>query len=143
MSDGITPKQKKVLDFITTFINDNGYSPSLAEISQATQIKSRSSVHAMLNRLISRGLLLKTDYEARSLQLPSNDNNPEVMALRDQLASVRIWIKDKEEWDRFYRANPNHADNSEFYAPRVAQSYAVMLDKVMEGDDGRSSIPNN
>ncbi len=143
MSDGITPKQKTVLDFITTFINDNGYSPSIAEISKATKLKSRSSVHAMLGRLISRGLLLKTDYEARSLQLPSNDNNPEIEALRDQLASVRVWIKDKEEWDRFYRANPNHADNSEFYAPKVAQSYAVMLDKVMEGNDGRSSIPNN
>jgi SOS-response transcriptional repressor LexA len=133
MSDGITPKQKAVLDFVTAFINDNGYSPSIAEISKATKLKSRSSVHAMLNRLISRGLLLKTNYEARSLQLPPDeDNNPEIEALRDQLASVRIWIKDKEEWDRFYRANPNHADNSEFYAPKVAQSYAVMIDKVIE-----------
>ena len=133
MSDGITPKQKAVLDFVTAFINDNGYSPSIAEISKATKLKSRSSVHAMLNRLISRGLLLKTNYEARSLQLPPDeDNNPAIEALRDQLASVRIWIKDKEEWDRFYRANPNHADNSEFYAPKVAQSYAVMIDKVIE-----------
>ena len=132
MSYGITPKQKAVLDFITTFINDNGYSPSLAEISEATKLKSRSSVHAMLNRLISRGLLLKTDYEARSLQLPSNDNNSEIKTLRGQLASVRIWIKAKEEWDRFYRANPHHADNSEFYAPKVAHSFASMRDKIME-----------
>lgn len=62
----ITPKQKKVLDFIKNFVKDNGYSPSLHEIAEHFQ-KSVSTAQHFVEELKNRGFLQKTGNVARGI----------------------------------------------------------------------------
>ncbi|MCX6791754.1 MAG: transcriptional repressor LexA [Candidatus Gottesmanbacteria bacterium] len=62
----ITPKQKLVLDFIKKFVKDNGYSPSLHEISKHFR-KSISTAQHFVEELETRGFLQKTDNIARGI----------------------------------------------------------------------------
>ena len=55
----ITPKQKKILDFIETYIEREGYSPSQQEIAHAFGYKSLGTVQNYLVRLEREGVLSK------------------------------------------------------------------------------------
>lgn len=63
----ITPKQKKVLDFIQKFAEENGYSPSLSEISKFLE-KSITTAQHFIEELTKRGYLMKKDNIARGIQ---------------------------------------------------------------------------
>ena len=62
----ITPKQKQVLDFIKSFVKENGFSPSLHEIGRHIR-KSISTVQHFVEELENRGFLQKTDNIARGI----------------------------------------------------------------------------
>jgi repressor LexA len=53
----LTPKQKEVLDFIVSFINDRGYPPSFREIASGLELASPSTVHVHIQALRERGFL--------------------------------------------------------------------------------------
>lgn len=53
----LTPKQKEVLDFIVSFINEQGYPPSFREIASGLQLASPSTVHVHIQALRERGYL--------------------------------------------------------------------------------------
>jgi SOS-response transcriptional repressor LexA len=46
----LTPKQKKILDYIKRFIKDNGYSPSIPEIGRHFKL-ANSTVHEHINNI--------------------------------------------------------------------------------------------
>jgi site-specific DNA-methyltransferase (adenine-specific) len=64
----LTPKQKEVLDFITSFLNENGYSPSLEEIARHLQLRSVSTIHQFVEALEEKGYLNKVGNKQRSLE---------------------------------------------------------------------------
>ncbi|WP_371932715.1 LexA family protein [Roseibium sp. MMSF_3544] len=64
---GITPKQKECLECISDFIEQNGHSPSLAEIGSSLS-QSAVAIHHKVNSLAERGYLVKNG-GARSLAL--------------------------------------------------------------------------
>lgn len=62
----LTPKQKKVLDFIRHYTEDNGYSPTFRDIS--THIgKSVSTVQHYVEELQAKGFLQKVKNVARGI----------------------------------------------------------------------------
>jgi len=63
---GLTPKQKKVLNFICLFIEKNDYSPSLQEIAEHFS-KSISTAQHFVDELIVRGHLRKEENLARGI----------------------------------------------------------------------------
>lgn len=63
-----TKKQKALLDFITEFITEHGYSPSYREIKTGMNYNSVATVALHINNLVKRGHLLKRDHSARSLE---------------------------------------------------------------------------
>lgn len=63
----LTPKQKKVLDFIAAFVEKNDYSPSLAEIARHFRSKSTSTIHQYIEALTQKGYLNKIQHKQRSL----------------------------------------------------------------------------
>ena len=67
----MTDRQKKFLDFIEGFINDNGYSPSIREIAKGMGLSSTSSVKKMLDRLTDGGFLNRSNSIARGIDMPS------------------------------------------------------------------------
>lgn len=56
----LTPKQKKVLDFILAFRTKNDYSPSLEEIARHFK-RSIPTIYQFVNALVKKGYLTKTD----------------------------------------------------------------------------------
>jgi len=65
----LTKRQKEVLDFIATFVEDNGYSPSYDEIARALQLASLATVHKHVEALQSRKYLRRSFNQSRSLDV--------------------------------------------------------------------------
>ena len=73
MGNQLTKRQREILDFITEFIENNGYSPSIREIGKNFKLSSTATIHTHLNNLKSKGFLKNTFNEARSIELISTD----------------------------------------------------------------------
>jgi repressor LexA len=53
-------RQRQIIEFISQFIQRNGYSPTLREIADAMGLSSLATVHEHINRLVKKGVLKKT-----------------------------------------------------------------------------------
>lgn len=66
-SNTLTPKQKKIFSFITSFVDRNDYSPSLEEIAKHFRFKSVSNAHQYVETLRQKGYLNKVQHKQRSI----------------------------------------------------------------------------
>ncbi len=64
-----TKKQRELLEFISLFIAEHGYSPSYREIMNGCNYTSVATVALHIGNLIKRGHLIKRDRSARSLEV--------------------------------------------------------------------------
>lgn len=64
----LSKKQKLVLDYITEFIQVNGYAPSYREIAEYFGLSSTATVHDHIRALEDKGLITSTHNAARSLE---------------------------------------------------------------------------
>jgi repressor LexA len=65
----LTRKQKQILDYVTRFIDEKGYSPSLMEIGGHFGLRSPATVHKHVENLRKKGLVRKSWNTNRSLEL--------------------------------------------------------------------------
>jgi repressor LexA len=65
----ITRRQKEVLDFLTQFVQQNGYSPSYEEIARGLDLSSLATVHKHITNLQTKGLLQRTHNRSRSIDV--------------------------------------------------------------------------
>jgi len=74
----ITRRQKEVLDFLTNFVQQNGYSPSYEEIARGLDLSSLATVHKHISNLQSKGLLQRAHNRSRSIDVlpPRSRNKP-------------------------------------------------------------------
>ncbi len=63
----LTPKQKQVLDYVESYIDKNGISPTFEEIGRRVK-KSFSTVHEHVGALIKKGFLVKTNNSSRGIE---------------------------------------------------------------------------
>ena len=52
-------RQRQIVEFISQFIQKNGYSPTLSEIAQAIGVSSLATIHEHLQALIKKKVLKK------------------------------------------------------------------------------------
>ena len=83
-ANGLTPRQRRVLEFIRESIEQRGYPPSIREIGQSVGLTSSSSVAHQLKTLESKGFLRRDPNRPRALEVFL----PDVMAARE-VAAVR------------------------------------------------------
>jgi repressor LexA len=69
MGNNLTKRQREILDFVTDFMNDNGYAPSIREIADNFGLSSPATIHAHLENLREKGFLKSSFNEARSIEL--------------------------------------------------------------------------
>lgn len=62
-------KQKQILDFISQYIQKNGYSPTLQEIAQAMGLSSLATVHEHLQALVKKGVVKRFEGAVRGIEL--------------------------------------------------------------------------
>ena len=65
----LTKRQKQVLDFISGFIDRQGYSPSYEEIAEGLELASLATVHKHISTLEAKHYLRRGFNQSRSLDL--------------------------------------------------------------------------
>lgn len=65
----LTGLEEKILQCITRHITQNGHAPTLVEIGEALDIKSKGTVHRYVESLIEKGHLHRTGRSWRGLRL--------------------------------------------------------------------------
>ena len=67
--DELTPRQRRILDFIQRTVRERGYPPTVREIGEAVGLTSSSSVHAQLENLGRLGLLRRDPAKPRAIEV--------------------------------------------------------------------------
>ena len=80
----LTKRQKEVLDFISRFIEENGYSPSYEELADGLSLSSLASVHKHIEGLEARNYLSRQFNRSRSIEV-----SPEYLKERRRSASKK------------------------------------------------------
>ena len=65
----LTKRQREILDFVESFIQSSGYSPSFEEIAKFFGYRSLATVHEHLSNLERKGYIRKNYNESRSVEL--------------------------------------------------------------------------
>ncbi len=69
MTEQLTERQNKILDYIRYVTKVRSYPPSVREIGEAVGLSSSSTVHNHLNQLERRGLIKRDPSKSRTVQL--------------------------------------------------------------------------
>ena len=70
----LTGLEEKILQCITRYITQNGRSPTLDEIGQLLEIKSKGTIHRYVKSLIDKGHLQRSGRNWRGLRLTGEKN---------------------------------------------------------------------
>ncbi len=63
----LTPKQRRIYDYILTYTSEHGYPPSVREIASAVGLKSPSTVHFHLKALEEAGAIVRGSGKTRAI----------------------------------------------------------------------------
>ena len=65
----LTKRQREILDYLTEFIEHNGYAPSLEEVGRRFSLSSLATVHKHLTNLQEKGFIKRAWNRSRSLEI--------------------------------------------------------------------------
>ncbi len=65
----LTKRQKEVLDFLVSFLNKHGYSPSFQEIARSLKLTSLATVHKHITTLERKGFIRRGYNQSRSIEV--------------------------------------------------------------------------
>ncbi|HUD10532.1 MAG TPA: hypothetical protein VMR28_02545 [Candidatus Saccharimonadales bacterium] len=92
-----TMKQRDLLQYITEFITEHGYSPSYREIMSGLDYNSVATVALHVNSLIKRGHLRKRDRSARSLEVVEPGETSSSIKSNQVKPGEEKWLVEKVE----------------------------------------------
>lgn len=81
----LTRRQKEVMDFLSTFITEHGYSPSYEEIASGLRLASLATVHKHIQALEAKQYVRRSYNRSRSLEIGDRYSTEEI-ARRPQAA---------------------------------------------------------
>ncbi|MCX6790098.1 MAG: transcriptional repressor LexA [Candidatus Kaiserbacteria bacterium] len=119
MKKSITQKQKQVLDFISSYISENGISPTIEEIRKSLKLRAVSTVHEHINSLKEKGYLSKSDNLARGISPKRQIQTVVEIPILGRIAAgepIEV-IEDRE--DTISLISPNIRSEQGYYALRV------------------------
>jgi len=65
----LTKRQREILDYLSEFIQQHGYAPSLEEIGRRFGLSSLATVHKHLTNLQQKGVIKRTWNRSRSVEM--------------------------------------------------------------------------
>ncbi len=80
--DGLTVRQRRVLEVIRNSVDRRGYPPSMREIGDAVGLASPSSVSHQLNALVAKGYLRRDPNRPRAIEIVSPDSPADATGYR-------------------------------------------------------------
>lgn len=98
--DGVTQRQRRILEFIQECVSTRGYPPSMREIGRAVGLNSSSSVQHQLSALQAKGLIRRDPHRPRAMEVVLPDSTEaeheiasppaDSPALSDDIATVPL-----------------------------------------------------
>jgi repressor LexA len=84
----LTRLEEKLLQFITHYIAQNGRAPTLAEIGEATDVRSKGTVHRYVESLVAKGHLRRDGRGWRGIRLAGeSDRRLTILPLEGRIAA--------------------------------------------------------
>ena len=133
MSINLTKKQKNILDFIDTYIDENGISPTIEEIRKKMKLKAVSTVHEHISSLKDKGYLSKSDGLQRSISLNKQEKNILEIPILGRIAAGFPIETIEDQQETISIVNPEIKSSQGYYALRVTGN--SMIDEgIFDGD---------
>ena len=96
-------KREQILNFLTQFVNEHGYAPTVREICTAVGLQSTATVHYHLNALRGAGLIEMDEMKKRAISLPDAQRADRIPVVGVVTAGVPILATEHIEgylpWD--------------------------------------------
>ncbi|MEP7765272.1 transcriptional repressor LexA [Sanguibacter sp. 25GB23B1] len=124
-ADGLTARQRHVLETIRSSIESRGYAPSMREIGLSVGLTSPSSVKHQLTALERKGFLRRDPNRPRAMELVHQDDSRDVEPL-DETHTLR---------DAHGESADSDAHPAPSYVPvvgRIAAGGPVLAEQVVE-----------
>ncbi len=129
----ITKKQKQVLDFINTYILENGISPTIEEIRKKLKLKAVSTIHEHINSLKEKGYLSKSENSARSITLEKEIKTVLEIPIMGKIKAGAPIEAIEDFQGTIAVSNPNIKNSKEYYALRVSGD-SMIEEGIFDGD---------
>ncbi|MFO7947504.1 MAG: transcriptional repressor LexA [Armatimonadota bacterium] len=86
----LTPRRQEILDFIVSYIDDNGYPPTVREIGEKVGLSSSSSVHFHLKALEASGYLQRDGSLTRAIRPIVDDDDASSASTSSPLQEIPL-----------------------------------------------------
>lgn len=131
---GISPRQRRILEFIERAVRDRGYPPTVREIGDAVGLTSSSSVHSQLANLERKGLLRRDPTKPRAIVAEPDAPRPRgiVVPLLGRIAAGAPVLAD-ENVEEYLTVPIGFADGVDHFALRV-EGESMIGAGILDGD---------
>jgi repressor LexA len=131
----LTKRQREILDFLSSYVEDRGYAPSFEEIAQKFSYSSLATVHEHLSNLERKGCIRRSYNESRAIEILAAQRPSRGAVELPLLGSVAAGLPIEEIAtgesitvpDSFVRRNGNH------FALRV-RGNSMIDEQIRDGD---------
>jgi repressor LexA len=133
--DDLTPRQRRIIDFIRATVRERGYPPTVREIGEAVGLTSSSSVHSQLANLERKGVLRKDPTKPRALTMSAPDDPSTrgvVVPLVGRIAAGAPVLAE-ENLEGYLTVPAEFADDHDHFALRV-QGDSMVGAGILDGD---------
>ena len=132
MDEQLTPRQRRILEFIGETVRERGYPPTVREIGEAVGLTSSSSVHSQLANLERKGLLHKDATKPRAIQIDEPRVEGAVVPILGRIAAGAP-IMAEEHVEEYLTVPLGFVDGVDHFALRVVGD--SMIDAgILDGD---------
>jgi repressor LexA len=128
----LTPRQRRILDFISGTVREHGYPPTVREIGEAVGLTSSSSVHAQLANLERRGLLHKDATKPRAMTLSEPKMDGVVVPILGKVAAGAPILADEHVED-YLTVPTSFAPGADLFALKV-EGDSMVGAGILDGD---------
>jgi repressor LexA len=130
----LTKRQREILNYLSTYSEQNGYAPSFEEIAEQFRYSSLATVHEHLSNLERKGYIKRSYNESRAIEILPTEATPraiELPVLGSVAAGMPIEAVEQGETmsvpDNFVRRGGNH------YVLRV-RGNSMIDEQIRDGD---------
>ncbi|MDH5543412.1 MAG: transcriptional repressor LexA [Nitrospinota bacterium] len=131
----ITKRQKEIIDFISSFMEENEYAPSIAEIQKKFSINSPATIHQHLKNMEENGLIRRSPNRHRSIEvIPAGHGGIQVGVKVPVLGSIAAGrpIESFPDTEMISLPEEMVADSDTFVLKVKGDS--MMEDHILDGD---------
>jgi repressor LexA len=129
----LTPRQREVLEFVTTCIHQYGYSPTIREIGRHLGIKSTNGVTTHIRALEAKGYLVRDRQKNRTLRPAGSLGRQLSVPLLGSLAGTRRPFDARDAWDQVCVDRLLVGGGKDFFVVRMGKDFEA-VENISPGD---------